>query len=39
MADVGFGAVEETHVFETVSGSSSIYRAVVTKTVAGASYT
>ena len=29
MADVGFGTVEETHVFETVSGSISIYRAVV----------
>jgi ubiquinone/menaquinone biosynthesis C-methylase UbiE len=30
MADVGFGSVEETHVFETVSGSISIYRAVIT---------
>jgi ubiquinone/menaquinone biosynthesis C-methylase UbiE len=29
MADVGFGSVEETHVFETVSGSMSLYRAVV----------
>ncbi|SPM37033.1 Ubiquinone/menaquinone biosynthesis C-methylase UbiE [Mycobacterium rhizamassiliense] len=28
MADVGFDRVEETHVFETVSGSMSIYRAV-----------
>ena len=28
MADVGFDSVEETHVFETVSGSISIYRAV-----------
>ena len=28
MADVGFRAVEETHVFETLSGSISIYRAV-----------
>jgi ubiquinone/menaquinone biosynthesis C-methylase UbiE len=28
MTDVGFQAVEETHVFETVSGSISIYRAV-----------
>lgn len=27
MADVGFRAVEETHVFETLSGSMSIYRA------------
>jgi ubiquinone/menaquinone biosynthesis C-methylase UbiE len=30
MADVGFGSVGETHVFETVSGSISIYRAVIT---------
>lgn len=29
MADVGFDSVEETHVFETVCGSMSIYRAVV----------
>ncbi|MGO9153906.1 class I SAM-dependent methyltransferase [Mycobacterium sp.] len=29
MADVGFASVEETHVFETVSGSISIYRAVI----------
>lgn len=28
MAEVGFGHVEETHVFETVSGSISLYRAV-----------
>jgi ubiquinone/menaquinone biosynthesis C-methylase UbiE len=28
MADVGFDSVDETHVFETVSGSISIYRAV-----------
>lgn len=28
MTEVGFQAVEETHVFETVSGSISIYRAV-----------
>lgn len=28
MAEVGFDRVEETHVFETVSGSMSIYRAV-----------
>ncbi len=28
MTDVGFRDVEETHVFETVSGSISIYRAV-----------
>jgi ubiquinone/menaquinone biosynthesis C-methylase UbiE len=27
MTDVGFQAVEETHVFETISGSISIYRA------------
>jgi ubiquinone/menaquinone biosynthesis C-methylase UbiE len=27
MSDAGFQAVEETHVFETVSGSISIYRA------------
>jgi ubiquinone/menaquinone biosynthesis C-methylase UbiE len=29
MAEVGFEDVEETHVFETVTGSISIYRAVV----------
>jgi ubiquinone/menaquinone biosynthesis C-methylase UbiE len=29
MAGVGFEDVEETHVFETVTGSISIYRAVV----------
>ncbi|WP_445160660.1 class I SAM-dependent methyltransferase [Mycobacterium sp. Dal123C01] len=29
MADVGFDHVEETHVFETVSGSMSIYRAAL----------
>jgi ubiquinone/menaquinone biosynthesis C-methylase UbiE len=29
MAEVGFTGVEETHVFETVSGSISIYRAIV----------
>jgi ubiquinone/menaquinone biosynthesis C-methylase UbiE len=28
MAEVGFARVEETHVFETVSGSISIYRAL-----------
>jgi ubiquinone/menaquinone biosynthesis C-methylase UbiE len=28
MAEVGFTDVEETHVFETISGSISIYRAV-----------
>lgn len=28
MTDVGFHSVEETHVFETLSGSVSIYRAV-----------
>ena len=28
MADVGFTDVEETHVFETISGSISVYRAV-----------
>jgi ubiquinone/menaquinone biosynthesis C-methylase UbiE len=28
MRDVGFDGVEETHVFETVSGSISIYRAL-----------
>jgi ubiquinone/menaquinone biosynthesis C-methylase UbiE len=28
MADVGFDSVDETHVFETPSGSISIYRAV-----------
>jgi len=28
MTEVGFQAVEETHVFETISGSISIYRAV-----------
>jgi ubiquinone/menaquinone biosynthesis C-methylase UbiE len=28
MADVGFDSVDETHVFETVSGSISIYRAI-----------
>lgn len=28
MAEVGFDAVEETHVFETACGSMSIYRAV-----------
>jgi ubiquinone/menaquinone biosynthesis C-methylase UbiE len=28
MTDVGFGSVDETHVFETLSGSISIYRAV-----------
>ncbi|MCV7377241.1 hypothetical protein BST11_21505 [Mycobacterium alsense] len=28
MAEVGFDEVEETHVFETISGSISIYRAV-----------
>jgi ubiquinone/menaquinone biosynthesis C-methylase UbiE len=28
MTEVGFQAVEETHVFETLSGSISIYRAV-----------
>jgi ubiquinone/menaquinone biosynthesis C-methylase UbiE len=28
MADVGFDSVEETHVFDTISGSISIYRAV-----------
>ena len=27
MADAGFASVEETHVFETLSGSISIYRA------------
>jgi hypothetical protein len=27
MAEVGFGNVEETHVFETITGSISIYRA------------
>jgi hypothetical protein len=27
MVDVGFDSVEETHVFETVCGSVSIYRA------------
>ena len=27
MADVGFASVEETYVFEKVSGSISIYRA------------
>jgi ubiquinone/menaquinone biosynthesis C-methylase UbiE len=30
MAEVGFADVEETHVFETVTGSISIYRATVT---------
>jgi hypothetical protein len=29
MAEVGFDSVAETHVFETVSGSISIYRARV----------
>lgn len=29
MADVGFEGVEETRVFETISGSISIYRALV----------
>ncbi|MCV7413648.1 hypothetical protein AWC05_04125 [Mycobacterium florentinum] len=29
MAEVGFDHVEETHVFETVSGSMSVYRAQV----------
>jgi ubiquinone/menaquinone biosynthesis C-methylase UbiE len=29
MTEVGFDHVEETHVFETVSGSMSIYRALV----------
>ena len=29
MADVGFDSVEETHIFETVCGSMSIYRAFV----------
>ncbi|BBZ39182.1 class I SAM-dependent methyltransferase [Mycobacterium conspicuum] len=29
MAEVGFARVEETHVFETISGSISIYRALV----------
>jgi ubiquinone/menaquinone biosynthesis C-methylase UbiE len=29
MAEVGFDHVEETHVFETVSGSMSIYRAAL----------
>jgi hypothetical protein len=29
MADVGFDHIEETHVFETVSGSMSIYRAAL----------
>lgn len=28
MADVGFRSVNETHVFETITGSISIYRAV-----------
>jgi hypothetical protein len=28
MAEVGFQHVEETHVFETLAGSLSIYRAV-----------
>ncbi|OBG24714.1 class I SAM-dependent methyltransferase [Mycobacterium sp. 852002-51057_SCH5723018] len=28
MTDVGFQGVEETHVFETISGSISVYRAV-----------
>src|SRR5262249_13361451 len=28
MTDVGFDSVDESHVFETVSGSISIYRAV-----------
>jgi len=28
MADVGFDSVDETHVFETLSGSISIYRAM-----------
>lgn len=28
MTDVGFDSVDETHVFETISGSISIYRAV-----------
>jgi ubiquinone/menaquinone biosynthesis C-methylase UbiE len=28
MAEVGFAAVDETHVFETASGSISIYRAM-----------
>jgi ubiquinone/menaquinone biosynthesis C-methylase UbiE len=28
MTDVGFESVQETHVFETISGSISIYRAV-----------
>lgn len=30
MAEVGFSDVAETHVFETVSGSISIYRAAGT---------
>ncbi len=29
MADVGFDGVEETHVFETLSGSISICRVVL----------
>jgi ubiquinone/menaquinone biosynthesis C-methylase UbiE len=29
MAEVGFAGVEETHVFETITGSISIYRAVL----------
>jgi trans-aconitate methyltransferase len=29
MAEVGFDSVEETRVFETISGSISIYRAIV----------
>jgi hypothetical protein len=28
MADVGFHSVDETHVFETITGSISIYRAI-----------
>ncbi|HXO12705.1 MAG TPA: hypothetical protein VN871_10125 [Mycobacterium sp.] len=28
MTEVGFDSVDETHVFETLSGSISIYRAV-----------
>ena len=28
MAEVGFDSVDETHVFETLSGSISIYRAM-----------
>ena len=29
MTDVGFDSVDETHVFETITGSISIYRAVL----------